>query len=121
MINLSIGLGYVHYALKRQAENRQFHVLQGMAFLFRYYDNRRGSSQVEERQEAHYNIARAYHVLGLTHLALPYYSKVLAEAGDFQSSREDLVREAAYNLQTLYTMGGNVLLAKEVTDEWLVI
>jgi general transcription factor 3C polypeptide 3 (transcription factor C subunit 4) len=121
MVNLSIGLGYLHYALKRQAENRQFHIIQGMSFLFRYYDSRHISPRVEERQEAHYNIARSYHVLGLTHLALPYYSQVLLEARGFQYSREDLVRDAAYNLQSLYTMGGNIALAKDITDEWLII
>jgi len=121
LINLSIGLSYVHHSLKRQAENRQFHVMQGMTFLFRYYDSRRESPVVEERQEAHYNIARTYHLLGLTHIAVPFYSKVLQEACNFQTTREDLVRDAAFNLQTLYIVGGNVKLARVISDTWLVI
>jgi len=121
MINLSIGLGYVHYGLKRQSENRQFHLMQGLGFLFRYYESRHVSPRVEERQEAHYNIARAYHMLGLAHLSLPYYLRVLEEAQDLFIAREDLVRDAAYNLQNVYAMGGNLEMARFVTAKWLVI
>jgi general transcription factor 3C polypeptide 3 (transcription factor C subunit 4) len=121
MINLSIGLGYVHYGLKRQSENRQFHLMQGLSFLFRYYESRQLSPRVEERQEAHYNIARAYHMLGLAHLALPYYLKVLEEVQGLLIAREDLVRDAAYNLQIIYAIGGNLEMAKYVTANWLVV
>lgn len=123
MINLSIGLGYVHYGLKRQSENRQFHLMQGLGFLFRYYESRHGSPRDEERQEAHYNIARAYHMLGLAHLALPYYIRVLEEVQYLEPTitREDLVRDAAYNLQNVYTMGGNLEMARSITAKWLVI
>lgn len=121
MINLSIGLGYVHYGLKRQSENRQFHVMQGLSFLFRYYESRHVSPRVEERQEAHYNVARAYNMLGLAHLALPYYLRVLEEAKGSSVTREDLARDAAYNLQNIYAMGGNLELAKLVTANWLQI
>ena len=121
MINLSIGLGYVHYGLKRQSENRQFHLMQGLGFLFRYYESRRISTRVEERQEAHYNIARAYHMLGLAHLALPYYLKVIDELHDLVVTREDLVHDAAYNLQNVFAMSGNLEMARLVTAKWLVI
>jgi general transcription factor 3C polypeptide 3 (transcription factor C subunit 4) len=121
MINLSIGLGYVHYGLKRQSENRQFHLMQGLGFLFRYYESRQISPRVDERQEAHYNIARAYHMLGLAHLALPYYFKVLDEVQGSFVTREDLVRDAAYNLQNIYAMGGNLEMAKYITANWLVV
>jgi len=121
MINLSIGLGYIHYGLKRQADNRQFQIMQGLSFLKGYYDSRRLSDKVEERQEAHYNMARAYHMLGLTHLALPFYVKVLDEVQGSQTSKEDLVLDAAYNLQSLYAMAGNMEMAQLITEAWLVI
>ncbi|XP_044718027.1 transcription factor tau subunit sfc4 [Hirsutella rhossiliensis] len=38
MINLSLGLAYVHYGLKRQSANRQYLLLQGQAFLSRYLE-----------------------------------------------------------------------------------
>jgi general transcription factor 3C polypeptide 3 (transcription factor C subunit 4) len=123
MINLSTGLAYVHLALKRQADNRQHNILQGTAFLFQYYDSRQNSSNSEERQEAHFNIARAYHMLGLTHLAIPYYLKVFNESsrGTATLEGEDLVLDTAYNLQTLYATIGNLELAEDITKRWLII
>jgi general transcription factor 3C polypeptide 3 (transcription factor C subunit 4) len=64
MINLTIGLSYIQLSLKRQTENRHFQIMQGFGFLFRYYDIRKKSPHPAERQEAEYNIARAYHMLG---------------------------------------------------------
>lgn len=119
---MSMALGYIHYGLKRQSENRQYHIMQGLSFLFQYYDSRKESVWIEERQEAHYNIARAYHMIGLTHLALPYYTNVIQEIqNETSATAEDLVRDAAYNLQTLYAMGGNFSIAKTITEDWLVI
>lgn len=120
MIKLSIGLGYVHYGLKRQAENRQFHIMQGMSFLLDYYKSRRTSQNEEDRQEASYNIARTYHMLGLTHLALPYYQEVL-DGAQSPSLQEDLVLDAAFNLQTIYSMSGNLRMAEYITGTWLSI
>jgi general transcription factor 3C polypeptide 3 (transcription factor C subunit 4) len=122
VINLCIGLSYIHHGLKRQAENRQHNILQGTTFMFLYYESRKTSEHLEERQEAHYNMARVYHMLGLPHLALPYYQKVLDEvANGRHSEREDLVMDTAYNLQTMYSSVGNMELAREVTERWLVI
>ncbi|KAK7393974.1 transcription factor TFIIIC subunit tfc4, partial [Neonectria punicea] len=38
MVNLSLGLAYVHYGLKRQSTNRQYLLLQGQSFLSQYAD-----------------------------------------------------------------------------------
>lgn len=123
MINLNVGLAYMHHALKRQAENRQHLILQALTFLFNYYNPRKTSAHVEERQEAHYNMARSYHMLGLTNLAIPYYDLVFkeVESNGKASSREDLVTDAAYNLQTIYAMSGNPELASAITQKWLVV
>ena len=122
MINLSIGLAYIHLALKRQTDNRQSNILQGIAFVFRYYNSRATSSRHAERQEAHFNVGRTYHMLGLGHLAIPYYWKCLNESSEgVNPEREDLVVEAAYNMQTLYAVSGNLELADNITKRWLVI
>lgn len=120
MIQLSIGLGYVHYGMKRQAENRQFHIMQGLTFLRSYYQNRRKSASVAERQEASYNMARTYHMLGLTHLAAPFYEEVLSEAR-LDGNYEELKIDAAYNLQTIFSMAGNLEMAERITSVWLTI
>ena len=123
MINLSIGLAYVHLALKRQNDNRQQNIIQGTTFLFRYYNSRRNSVHSEERQEAHFNMARTYHMLGLTHFAVPYYEKVFegSRGATANPDREDLVVDAAYNLQTLYATSGNPELAEYIIKKWLII
>jgi general transcription factor 3C polypeptide 3 (transcription factor C subunit 4) len=122
-INLSVGLAYVHYALRRQADNRQHLILQGMTFMQKYYNSRRTSTKIEERQEGHYNMARVYHMLGLTNLAVPFYDLVFKEieSEGRASGRDDLVTDAAYNLQSIYVRSGNEELATAITMKWLVI
>ncbi len=86
-----------------------------------YYESRKNAQHAEHRQEAHYNMARVYHMLGLVHLAIPYYVSVLGEIseGSSRSLREDLIVDTAYNLQIIYSMAGNTKLANEVSRKWL--
>lgn len=126
MINLSLALGYIHYAIKRQADNRHHFIMQGFAFLFTYYDIRQGSNTILERQEAEYNVARAYHMLGLTHLAIPYYLRCLIMDEDVKkinlgTAAENFAREAAFALQGLWAACGDIDKAREVTGKWLVV
>lgn len=126
MINISLALGYLHYAIKRQADNRHHFAMQGFAFLFTYYDIRQDSNTVLLRQEAEYNVARAYHMLGLTHLAIPYYLQCLVMDEDlerlsFTAPAENFTRDAAFALQVLLTASGDVDKAREVTERWLVV
>lgn len=78
MVNLSLGLAYVHYGLKRQSTNRQYLLLQGQSFLSRYAElgsMNQGENSGFTRAEAYYNIGRLYQLLGINYLALEYYSK----------------------------------------------
>lgn len=126
MINLSLALGYIHYAIKRQADNRHHFLMQGFAFLFTYYDIRQDSDTPLEKQEAEYNVARAYYMLGLTHLAIPYYQRCLdmdveVVKMNLGLTAENFTRDAAFALQGLWAACGDVDKAREVTDKWLVI
>ena len=126
MIKLSLALGYLHYALKRQADNRHQILMQGLAFLFEYYDYRQMSARFSEKQEAEYNVAHAYHLLGLTHLAIPYYERCLAMSAAVQVEEsdygaEDFAQEAAFALQSFWAASGNIEKARELTEKWLVI
>lgn len=123
VINLMIGLSYITDCLKRQTENRQYSIMQGTTFMHTYYESRKNSPNLEERQEAHYNMGRVYHMLGLPHLAISYYQKVLGEigVGPARMGRDDLVTDTAYNLQTMYANAGNLEMARQVTKRWLVI
>lgn len=126
MINLSIALSYVQHAVKRQADNRHHLVMQGFAFLSRYYDVRCASGDPCGRQEAEYNIARAYHLLGLPRSAIIYYKRCLnmrdAAHGDrTQKDMDDFSREAALALQGLWAAAGDHEEARQLTRAWLVI
>ena len=126
MISLSIALSYFHHAFKRQSDSRHHLIMQGFAFLSSYYDLRQASTQACERQEADYNVARAFHLLGLTHLAIAYYERCLGYSTGSRELRpednvEDFSWEAAFALQGLWAMGGNLGKARKLSEAWLVI
>lgn len=126
MVNLSLALGYIHHALKRQSENRHYLIMQGFSFLFEYYDLRKVSDVASERQECEFNVGRAYHMLGLTHLAIPYYERCLTISEEIQKTSggdavEDFVTEAAYALQGIWAASGDAHWAQKVTEKWLVL
>ena len=61
-------------------------------------------------------------MLGLTNLAIQYYDLVFKEIEDGrEKTREDIVTDAAYNLQSICAMSGNQALASGITKKWLVI
>ena len=78
MVNLSLGLAYVHYGLKRQSTNRQYLLLQGQSFISRYAElsySHRDETHSNCLAEAFYNIGRLYQLLGINYLAYEYYSR----------------------------------------------
>lgn len=126
MIKLSLSLSYIQYALKRQADNRHRLLMQGLAFLVDYYDDRLELGNCSEKQEAEYNVARAYHLLGLTHLAIPYYERCLDLSSLVQAHYEgcdveDFAPEAALSLQGIWAASNNTEQARQITETWLVI
>ena len=126
IVKFSLALGYMHYALKRQADNRHVILMQGFAFLMDYYDSRQRSHSPSKRQEAEFNVARAYHLLGLTHLAIPYYERCtsLSKMSEIQrpkGSGEDFAQEAALALRGIWAANNSVGLARSVTEDWLVV
>ncbi|KAK0262131.1 cysteine protease [Friedmanniomyces endolithicus] len=136
-INLCIALTYIHQAMKRQTENRHYGIQQGLGFLQRYYDLRVTPTpggtgpKAGHIQEAEYNRARTWHLLGLTHLAIPGYEEVLAMSagvlaegereGRSEGEVEDFATEAAFALQGIFAVGGDEEAARGVGEMWLVI
>ncbi|KAG2377624.1 hypothetical protein C9374_009140 [Naegleria lovaniensis] len=116
IISLCLGLNYLNLVMNRRTANRHLHVMQAFTFLYRYFDLTEGS------QEAHFNIARAYHQLRLYHLATPYYKKVLelSDAGNIDPE-SDLKREAAYNLCLIYRESGSTPLVEYLVDKYLTV
>ena len=71
-------------------------------------------------------MAHAFHILGLTHLAIPYYERCLAMNAAAQVERsgcgaEDFAKEAAFTMQNFWAASGNMEKAQELTKRWLVI
>lgn len=75
MVNLSLGLAYVHYGLKRQSTNRQYLLLQGQAFISHYVQS--GENEPQRQAERYYNVGRLFQLLGIGYLSLQYYTRAL--------------------------------------------
>ncbi|KAG2713980.1 hypothetical protein I3760_03G004500 [Carya illinoinensis] len=132
LVNLCVGTSLINLALGFRLQNKHQCLAQGLAFL---YNN---VHLCENSQEALYNIARAYHHVGLVTLAALYYEKVLAthakdypipklpcEDPDIVENRKpgycDLRREAAYNLHLIYKKSGAFDLARQVLKDHCTI
>ena len=120
VIKLSLALAYIHWAFKRQAENRQHLLAQGFAFLMEYYDSRRAADCYLQRQEAEYNVGRAYHLIGLPHLSISYYERCL-QLGKRVNDEEGFSREVALVLQAHWATNGDWRRAQEITTTWLTM
>ncbi|KAE9574619.1 hypothetical protein CGMCC3_g9417 [Colletotrichum fructicola] len=113
MISLSVGLGYIHHALKRQADNRQYLIMQGFACVFEFCHSKLTGTP-DERREAFFGVGRTFHMLGLHHLALEWYRKVLGpEQSQIDLQLEDVasrdvILSAAYNEYALFISSGSV-------------
>ncbi|CAI0643865.1 unnamed protein product [Colletotrichum noveboracense] len=104
MISLSVGLGYIHHALKRQADNRQYLIMQGFACVFEFCHSKLTGTP-DERREAFFGVGRTFHMLGLHHLALEWYRKVLGpEQSQIDLQLEDV---ASRDIQMVVTMTSN--------------
>ncbi|KAL9005044.1 MAG: hypothetical protein Q9188_002151 [Gyalolechia gomerana] len=125
VISLSLALAYIQHAVKRQSANRHHLITQGLSFLFGYYEMRRTSRTLSERQEAEFNVARTYHMLGLTHLAVPYYERCMFLGHGLQgvgtSQCDEFSAEAAFALRTIWATGEEMGKAAGITRDYLVV
>lgn len=119
MVNLSLGLAYVHYGLKRQSTNRQYLLLQGQSFLSRYLDlncEANGRNDRGSPAEAHYNIGRLFQLLGINSLAYEYYSKARKTISTSQE-RDDInsitLNNELMSLLNIKNNKGALVLLKE--------
>ncbi|RCV29633.1 hypothetical protein SETIT_6G027800v2 [Setaria italica] len=133
LINLCVGTALISLALGFRLQNKNQCIVQAFAFLYRYL------RLCGESQEALYNIARAYHHIGLNTLAAVYYEKALAveeedhpipklpyEAGscaqeDLRPGYCDVRREAAFNLHLIYKKSGATDLARQILKTYCTV
>jgi ABC-type Zn2+ transport system substrate-binding protein/surface adhesin len=57
--------------MQRKSDNRHMQIMQGMMFMTEY------TKLAGFNQETEFNMARTFHTLGLSHLAVPHYENVL--------------------------------------------
>ncbi|KAG5931747.1 hypothetical protein E4U53_001636 [Claviceps sorghi] len=104
MVNLSLGLAYVHYGLKRQSTNRQYLLLQGQAFLCEY--SRQGrDDRGYAAAERLYNMGRLFQLLGIGHLSSRYYAEALDKCKEEAASSDLPCLILANTVIALLTVG----------------
>jgi len=126
---LLIALTFVQMATKKDITGRQCLAVKAIAFINRYKDLR-GS----DNPEAIYNIGRMFHQMGITHMAIQFYKRVLdleeiklrqvcPETGRMTQQRTtqySMKPMAAHNLALLYESSGNRTLARELMEQYCV-
>ncbi|XP_061760706.1 general transcription factor 3C polypeptide 3 isoform X2 [Nerophis ophidion] len=119
LFNLFVGLTVFHMASQKYVAKRHTLMVQGFAFLWRYVDLR------GECQESMYNLGRALHQMGLTHLAIHYYQKALQlpaqKLEGIAEDQVDLRRETAFNLSLIYQASGNIGMAHQLITTYCII
>ncbi|KAK2856729.1 hypothetical protein Q5P01_005464 [Channa striata] len=116
--SLCVGLTYFHMASQKYVAKRHTLVLQGFSFLWRYVELRGVC------QESMYNLGRALHQMGLSHLAIHYYQKALSlpaqKLEGMGDDQVDLSREIAFNLSLIYQNSGNMEMARQIINMYCV-
>lgn len=90
--------------------------------FFKKYMQLRGE---DGKQETYYNMARAFHQIGLLPSAIHFYKLVLEEdPGDLVKQHANLLnlkKEAAFNLHLIYLQSENHLLARMYLENYIII
>lgn len=119
LYSLCLGLTYFHMASQKYVAKRHALVLQGFTFLWRYVELR------GECQESMYNIGRALHQTGLSHLAIHYYQKALSlppeKLEGIDEDQVDLRREISFNLSHIYQASGNMEMAHQLIRTYCIV
>ncbi|GAB0086446.1 general transcription factor 3C polypeptide 3 [Sergentomyia squamirostris] len=99
---------------------RTTNLKQGIAFLEEYMKTR----EVEASHEVWYNMGRYYQQLGMHHLSVEFYKKVLAYSNAFIEKYPEIVdlkRVAAYNLHLIYKESKNYDMARYYLYNYIVV
>lgn len=121
LLALLIGVTQLQMACQKMSAKKNQLVIQAFAF-FKKYMQLRGK---DGKQETYYNMARAFHQIGLLPSAIHFYKLVLEEdPGDLVKQHAnllDLKREAAFNLHLIYLQSENHLLARMYLENYITI
>ncbi|XP_063902470.1 general transcription factor 3C polypeptide 3-like isoform X2 [Zophobas morio] len=113
LLFLYLGIAYLAHAMKRTCLKKKKCLHSAFANLYNYYNALGGC------REASYNLGRAYHQIGLLHIALIYYDRCLTSLDN--KLVDELGKKAAYNISRIYIYSGNELLAKMYLDVYCLL
>ena len=120
IVVLCVAAAVLHTALSRKNPNKPHSALMGIAWLNTY-----ARLRSERPQEVAYNFGRAYHLLGLPHLAVPEYVRALyfrpERAAGGGPAPQDLTREAAHNLARICHASGSKALCRQLVRKYMTI
>ncbi|XP_059608474.1 general transcription factor 3C polypeptide 3 [Phlebotomus argentipes] len=100
--------------------NRPMYLKQGITFMDEYVKKR----EPEAAHEVWYNMGRFYQQIGIHHVAVSYYKKVLQHTSDMIRQHPhivDLKRATAYNLHLIYKESRNYDLARFYLYNYIVV
>ncbi|EFN89464.1 General transcription factor 3C polypeptide 3 [Harpegnathos saltator] len=121
LLALLIGVTQLQMACQKVPAKKNQLLIQALAF-FKKYMQLRGD---EGQQESYYNMARAFHQIGLLPTAIHFYKLVLEEdPGDLVKQNAnllDLRKEAAFNLHLIYLQSENYLLARMYLENYITV
>ncbi|CAI4225179.1 unnamed protein product [Auanema sp. JU1783] len=128
LISLLLALTFTHMSCKKDLSSRHMIAVRAIGFMKVYQKNRTC------QQEVYYNIARMFHQMSITPIAIHYYEKVLSEPSPIISiideegnekfervKRYNLEKLAAHNLALIYRSSGNDYLARKMYEQYVVI
>lgn len=119
LANLCIGISLLLKSASRRVTDKNYAIIKGFAFLYKY-----ARLRGQQSQEVLYNLARAYQQLGIVHIAEKLYLEALKPVPmehNMQRPPESLRMEAAYNLSYLYKQSGSYALAKSIIETYCTI
>lgn len=120
LISMLIGITYASIAQQKFTTKKQMLIAQAVSFLLNYGKLR----EPEAWHEIQYNLGRLYQQFGVNHIASFHYKKVLDYTNPLIERNPnylDLKRQAAYNLHMIYRKAGNLVMARKILHEHLVI
>ncbi|ESP05339.1 hypothetical protein LOTGIDRAFT_208362 [Lottia gigantea] len=117
MVNLCVGLCYIHIACQKFSAKKHTLFVQGISMLNKYVELR------GECQETYYNMGRALHQLDLKYAAVFYYKKALTFPPiiDHPNGIYDLRKEIAFNLSLIYEGSGAIEHARIMLHQYCVL
>uniref|UniRef100_A0A182PK85 General transcription factor 3C polypeptide 3 n=1 Tax=Anopheles epiroticus TaxID=199890 RepID=A0A182PK85_9DIPT len=117
---MMIAVTLIQIACQKFTNKKKSLITQANVFMEKYLAGR----PEELRHEVFYNLGRMYHQLGLLHLAVDYYKRVLSfESAVVNENPQylDLKAEAAFNLSFIYKRSGNFELARKYLYEYIQV